>query len=615
MIEKIKTFVIGSPLPTYAQGDCKLDKIRALGALSPDALSSIAYANQEIYVGLLIAGSAGLGLALPIAIAISALLAIVALSYYQTIQAYPSGGGSYIVASENLGKLAGLTAGAALLIDYILTAAVSLTAGVAAVTSAYPELFKYRIELALGLLVLITIINLRGVNETGLVMSIPVYFFLFTFLSMLIYGGIKLLTEGSVELTHVAPLATQPLSLFLVLHAFSAGCTAMTGVEAISNGVPIFKPPESKNAGKTMIVMAFLMAILLLGSIGLTQSFAIIANPYETILSALTRSLFGSGFLYVVVQTSTLLILAVAANTSFADFPRIAAIMAKDGYMPRQFTNIGDRLVYQNGIILLSLITGVLIVLFNGDTHLLIPLFAVGVFMAFTLSQAGMVVHWFRQNKKINKGWWWKSLLNGLGAAATGLTLLIVGISKFFDGAWIILLLIPLIVFALLKIKAHYILVGQQLSIRGIQPIRERVTTTRAVIFVGNLNRGMVDAVNFARSSFNQVIALYVELEPGSAEKIRQQWLEWWPDVKFEVRSSPYRSIIGPLLSFLDEVDQQAEDGQLSAVVLPEIVPSKWWHELLHNQTASLIKFVLLHRRRTKGFQRLIIDVPYHLEK
>jgi len=613
MFSRIRTLLIGSPLPTQEGVHRRLSKIRALGALSPDALSSIAYANQEIYLGLIIAGSAGLGLAFPIAIAIAVLLVLVSLSYFQTIQAYPSGGGSYVVASENLGKFPGLVAGAALLIDYVLTAAVSLTAGVAAIASAFPVLWEYRVLLSLLLLAVITILNLRGLRETGSIISIPVYLFLLTYFPMLAYGIVRWIIEGSHPLAVSAPLATTPLTLFLVLHAFSAGCTAMTGIEAISNGVQVFEPPESKNAGHTMIIMAALMAALFLGSIGLTQGLGVIASADETILSALSRKLFGFGFFYLLIQISTMLILVVAANTSFAGFPRLSAILAADGYLPRQFTNLGDRLVYNNGILSLSLVTGVLIVFFNGDTHTLIPLFAVGVFLAFTLSQAGMIVHWWRLR---GKGWQVKAILNGFGALATLLTLLVVGVSKFLDGAWITCILIPAFVYALQKIYNHYQDVRQQLSPVGIPAAPLPVPSIRrAVIPVSGVHRGMIDAVNFARASFSRVTALYIELEPGHAERVRPLWEAWFPDVEFVVRPSQYRSIIAPLLAYLDEFDQESSDGQLAAVVLPEIVPSKWWHNLLHNQTALLIKSILLFTRRQRGFQRIIIDVPYHLER
>jgi amino acid transporter len=614
MLSKLKNVVIGTPLPTQQLAEKRLNKIRALAAFSPDALSSIAYANQEIYLGLVIAGSAGLGLAFPIGLAITVLLVIVAMSYFQTIQGYPSGGGSYVVARENLGMLPGLIAGAALLIDYLLTAAVSLTAGVEAIASAFPALYNIRVEIALALLAIITIANLRGLRETGTLMAIPVYLFLFTYIPMLVYGGVRLLLEGPTPLAAVAPHPVHPLTLFLVLHTFATGCTALTGIEAISNGIPAFKPPESKNAGRTLIVMAILMGILFAGSIGLTQYLGIIAEPHETILSALARQLLGRGPAYVVIQFSTMLILAVAANTSFAGFPRLAAILAKDGFLPRQFTGLGDRLVFANGIIFLSVATGVLIVIFSGNSHLLIPLFAVGVFLAFTLSQAGMVIHW-RRDRQNNLRWLPKSIINGFGALATLATLFIVGISKFREGAWIIVLLIPILVVAFMRVRIHYQEVGQQLSLRGLPPSIKPFPPLRVVVPISGVHRGMIDAMSFAQSITKDVTAVYVELDPGAGEKMRKEWQNWWPDVPLVVLPSPYRSIIGPLLDYLDEADRERNDGQLAAVVLPEFIPARWWQALLHNQTSLILKTALLYRRRTHGFQRIIIDVPYHLKK
>jgi amino acid transporter len=419
MFNHLKEFLIGPPLPTQRMFEEKLNKIRALAAFSPDALSSIAYANQEIYLGLLIAGSAGLSMAWPIGLVIIVVLSIAAVSYYQTIHAYPSGGGSYVVARSNLGTLPGLIAAGALMIDYILTAAVSLTAGVDAIASAFPIIWPYRVVVALTLLALITLINMRGLRETGTLMSIPVYLFLFTYLPMLLYGLFVLWRDGPGELVSVAPVAVQPITIFLLLHAFATGCTALTGIEAISNGVPAFKSPESDNAGKTLIIMALLMGTLFLGSIGLTQSLAVVAGPQETILSALARRILGHNSMYFVIQVSTMLILTVAANTSFADFPRVAALLAKDGFLPRQFTGLGDRLVFVNGILILSGATALLIIVFQGDTHLLVPLFAVGAFLAFTLSQSGMVVHWWRER---GSHWQLKTMANAVGAIATGVT-------------------------------------------------------------------------------------------------------------------------------------------------------------------------------------------------
>jgi amino acid transporter len=610
VISKFKDLLIGPALPTQSLGQKQLNKIRALAAFSPDALASIAYANQEIYLGLVVAGSLGLSYAWPIGLGITSLLVIVALSYFQTIHGYPSGGGSYIVARSNLGTLPGLLAAAALLVDYLLNAAVSLTAGVAALASAFPELWPHRVGIALVLLLVITLVNLRGLQEAGTVMAVPVYIFLGTYLSMLIYGLIRLVIEGPTPLAAVAPPAIQPLTLFLVLHTFSTGSTALTGVEAISNGVPAFQPPQAKNAGRTLMVMAVLMGLLFVGSIGLTQFLGVVAGPQETILSALARRLFDDGFIYYVIQFATLGILTVAANTSFAGFPRLAAILAKDGFLPRQFSSLGDRLGFTNGIIILGFFSAVLIVLFSGDTHALIPLFAIGAFLAFTLSQAGMVVHWWKVR---GLHWGLKSLINGIGALATLTTLVVVILSKFLEGAWVTILLIPLIVFGFRQISAHYKGVGEELSLKGLPPSLKPIETTRVVIPISGIHRGMVGAVNFARSISKNVTAVFVELEPGAGEKAQGEWKAWWPDVPMVVVSSPYRSIVAPLLQFLDETDLEHNDGQLAAVVLPEFIPGKWWETLLHNQTAWLIKAALLYRRRNPGKERIIIDVPFHL--
>ena len=612
MFNRLKDFLIGPPLPTRQLGEKKLNKIRALAAFSPDALSSIAYANQEIYLGLLIAGSAGLMMAWPIGLAIVIVLIIAAVSYYQTIHAYPSGGGSYIVARSNLGTLPGLVAAGALLIDYVLTAAVSLTAGVDAIASAFPSILPYRVIVALALLGLITLINLRGLRETGTLMSIPVYLFLLTYLPMLVYGLFVLWRDGPGTLSVTLSSAPQPLTLFLLLHAFATGCTALTGIEAISNGVPAFKKPESDNAGKTLIAMALLMGILFIGSIGLTQYLAVVAGPNETILSALARRILGKGLLYYVIQTTTLLILTVAANTSFADFPRVAAILAKDSFLPRQFTGLGDRLVFVNGIFILAGATAILIIGFRGDTHLLVPLFAVGAFLAFTLSQSGMVLHWWRER---GRHWQLKMIANGVGALATGLTLLVVGITKFLDGAWITIILIPGLVVMFLRIRMHYLQMAKELSLHGLPPSLKPVSPSRVVIPISGVHRGIVDAVDFARGMSNDVTGIYVELEPGEGDEIRKRWTHLWPDVPLVVVSSPYRSIIQPILDFLDETDLQHNDGQQAAVIVPEFIPAKWWQSLMHNQTAWLLKAALLYHRRVGGFPRVIIDVPYYLKK
>jgi len=613
MLNRIKDVLIGPPLPTRQSHEQRLNKVRALAAFSPDALSSIAYANQEIYLGLLVAGSVGLSLAWPIGLAIVVVLAIVAVSYYQTIHAYPSGGGSYIVARSNLGTIPGLIAAAALLIDYVLTAAVSLTAGVDAIASALPGLWPYRVELALALLALITLVNLRGLRETGTFMSIPVYLFLFTYLPMLAYGLFVLWRDGpAAPAVSALPASFQPVTLFLLLHAFATGCTALTGIESISNGVPVFEPPESRNAGRTLAVMAVLMGALFVGSIGLTQYLGIVAGSQETILSALAHRIFGNGIFYFLIQVSTLLILTVAANTSFAGFPRISAILAKDGFLPRQLTGLGDRLVVVNGIVALAAATAALILLFKGNSHLLVPLFAVGAFLAFTLSQSGMVLYWWRER---GRHWQVKLIANGVGALATGVTLLAVSVTKFLDGAWITVILIPLFVFVFLKIREHYQEVGKELSLQGLPPGLRPIQKPRLAIPISGVHRGVVDAVRFARGISDDVIAVYVELEPGEGDDLRKKWERLWPDVPLVVVSSPYRSLIHPFLDYLDRVDAGHNDGQQTIVVLPEFVPAHWWQSLLHNQTAWLLKAALLYRRRSQGYQHVVIDVPFHLRQ
>ncbi len=611
MFHRMWVFLVGSPLPTQELAHRRLSKFRALAAFSPDALSSITYANQEIFLGLALAGSAGLALSMPVGLVIVGLLLLVALSYYQTIAGYPSGGGSYVVARDNLGALPGQVAGAALMIDYVLTAAVSLTAGVEALASAFPVLWPYRTVAALLLLLVITLINLRGAEESGLVMSGPVYLFVVTYLGLIGYGLFRAVLDGPGQYPANLPVV-EPLSLLLIMRAFSAGSTALTGIEFISNGVPAFRPPEAKNAGKTLLVMAVLMGILFAGSLGLIHYFAVLPGGDETILSALARRIVGSGPVYYLVQISTLLVLVVAANTSFAGFPRIVSILARDKYLPRQLSNIGDRLVYSNGMVLLLVLTGGLIVLFGGDLHALVPLFAIGAFLAFTLSQAGMVVHWRRVK---GRSWRLKSLLNGLGAVGTGIALIVIGISKFMHGAWITMLLIPLIVFVFYKIQEHYQEVRRELTLRGLPPSLKPAPRLRLVIPISGVHRGTIEAVSYARTISDKINAVYIELEPGRGEEVRREWQLWFPDLSLDVLPSPYRSIISPLLEYLDQMDAMYHDGQLAALVLPEIVPARGWQTLLHNQVAWLIKATLLYRRRHLGFQRLIIEVPYHLKR
>ncbi len=611
MLIHLREWLIGPPLPTQRMVDEHLSKIQALAAFSPDALASIAYANQEIYLGLALAGAMGLRYSWTIALAIASVLLIVTFSYYQTIYAYSNGGGSYTVARENLGTGPGLTAAAALLLDYVLNAAVSVTAGVAALASAFQGLWPYRVPLALGLLAIITIANLRGVRESGTLMAFPVYLFTGTYALLIGIGAWRALTTPAAQFP--TTLSTNSaLTPMVLLHAFASGCTALTGVEAISNGVPAFKPPSSRNAGITLIVMAGLMVFLFLGTVGLTQHFAVIAGGQETILSALSRHIWGHGLLYFLTQGVTLLMLAVAANTSFAGFPRLASIMAQDAYMPRQFAMLGDRLVFSNGILALAGLAALLIVVFHGDAHALVPLFAVCAFLAFTLSQSGMVIHWWRTRTGHH---WPKLAINAVGAGVTALTLIIIAISQFLHGAWIVFVLLPLLVFTFSAIHHHYQEVARQLTLKGLPPSLRPLPAPRIVVPVAGVHRGVIEAMRYARSISDRVTAVYVEVMPGTAERVRQAWERWECDVPLVVVPSPYRSTITPLLDFLERTDREHNDGQLATVLLPEFVPARWWQLPLHNQTAWQLKLALLYGRRKYKKTRVIIDVPFFLKR
>ncbi len=609
----LREFLIGPPLPTQHMRHERLDNFRALAALSPDALASVAYANQEIFLGLAAAGAAGLAYSWPIALAIAGLLTIVGLSYSQVISTYPSGGGSYTVARQNISDYAGLVAASGLILSYLLNVAVSMTAGVAAVASAFPILWPYRTILALVLLAMITLANLRGLREAGSVVTAPVYLFVGAYLVMIAIGVIRLVREGPGSLAASAPAPVENLTLYMILHTFAAGCTALTGIESISNGVPIFRPPETRNANRTMAVMTVLMVVLFLGTVGLTQYLAVVAGPEETILSALARRIFGgSSALYYVIQATTLLVLVVAANTSFVGFPRLASVMARDSFMPRQLAVLGDRLVFSNGIATLTAVAAGLIVLFRGDTHLLIPLFAVGAFLAFTLSQAGMVVHWIKERERL---WLLKALINGSGMLATGAALIVIAVSRFLDGAWIVVLLIPLMILGFRAINRHYRSIAAQLTLRGLPPSLKPMPEPRIVLPISGVHRGVIEAVRYARAISDNVTAVYVELEPGHGERVRRLWDEWGldQDAELEIVPSPYRSVLEPFIDFLERTDQEHNDGYLATVLLPEFVPAHWWEMALHNQTAWMIKLALLYRRRRFGKVRAIIDLPMYL--
>ena len=607
MATLLKRILVGKPLPTHEAPHQRLGKPTALAVFSSDALSSSAYATEEILLVLAAAGSAALWLSVPIALAIGALLVIVTASYRQTIMAYPGGGGAYIVARANLGDYPGLVAAAALLIDYVLTVSVSVAAGVAAVTSAFQQLYPYRISLCVAAITLIAMMNLRGVRESGRLFAVPTYLFIAGGLSLLGWGLVRYLW-GAVPPapTGEALAETGILGTFLILRAFSSGCAALTGIEAISDGVPAFRPPEAPNARVTLTWMSGILLILFLGITGLAYAYGVVPLEKETVLSQLGRMVFGDGLSYFYLQAATMLILVLAANTAFADFPRLAYFLGRDRFLPRQFTNRGDRLVFSNGILILAGVSSLLLVLFRGDTHAIIPLYAVGVFLSFTLSQSGMVARWLRQR---GPGWRRGALLNGLGAATTATVLLVLATTKFLHGAWIVVTLIPLLVSMFWAIHRHYAIQREALTLKHYQ-VPDSITH-RVVIPVAEIHRGVLYALHYARSiaQDGQIEGITVATDETAVEELRVRWDLWAGGVPLVVLASPDRSLIQPIVAYVDEV-QRKTGVDFVTVVIPEFVPGRWWHHLLHNQSALLIKAAFLFRKGT-----IVCNVPYHVER
>ncbi len=607
----LRKILIGKPLPTDAASYHRLGNFAALAVFASDALSSVAYATEEMLLVLILAGPFYLHLGPYLSLAIVALLLIVTMSYRQTIRAYPSGGGAYTVAKENLGTLMGLVAGSALLIDYVLTVAVSVAAGIAAITSALPELFTYRVSLALLAVAVITIGNLRGVKESGRLFSAPAYAFIFGIGTMIIVGLWKyahaLLDQvPPPEVLHQLqePKINEAFTLFLLLRAFSSGCTALTGVEAISNGVRAFQKPESENAARVLRWLAMILGALFLGVSGLAYLYQAVPISHETIVSQLARSIFGAGFFYYFIQAATCAVLILAANTSFADFPRLASVMARDRFLPRQLQNLGDRLVFSNGILLLATFAGLLLYLFGASTHRLIPLYAVGVFLSFTLSQFGMVMHHYRLKEP---EWRIHLTINLVGAISTAVVLMAVLITKFSHGAWIICLILPLLVTWLYAVWEHYQASSRQLASDLAIPLRHFTHTV--IVPVAQLHRGVVAALEYARSLSKNVKAVTVELDEKATESLKQQWSQWAPDVPLVVLESPYRSLNEPLIEYIKKVDDQ-DPNDLITVVIPSFVPARWWHNFLHNQSAILLQAGLRNMRNV-----VVTSVRIHLDR
>lgn len=669
MWKSLKRAVVGNPISSEQAQHERLNKKTALAVFSSDALSSVAYSTEAILLVLLAAGSIAIGYLVPIVIGITILLAILTLSYRQTIHAYPSGGGAYIVAKDNLGTQPGLVAGASLLIDYILTVAVSVSAGVAAITSATQGtrldfLHEHRVALCIFIVVFIALINLRGVRESGAIFAGPTYLFILSMLALIVVGFFRYYSTGqtmptpSAENVYFDPSGgtfthsalTGGALLWLLMRAFAAGCTALTGVEAISNGIPAFQKPESKNAATTLTWMALIMTVLILGTGFL--AYKLNAHPVgaeETLVSAMARHTFGSSPFYYFIQAATAAILVLAANTSFADFPRLASLLAADRFLPRQFANRGDRLVFSNGVVILALLSIVLIVIFKGQEQAMLPLYAVGVFLSFTLSQSGMVIHWLRERKsedararilkqeeqervhrtedpsaatharerlralERDKGgnWFLSTIINGTGAIITFIVLIVLTVTKFTHGAWAVIVLIPILVTMFQAINRHYKLVAAQLTLGQAKPDRPPMKH-RIIIPVSGIHRGVLPALDYARSlspNGHQITAVYVEINPENTEEVKGQWEVWGKGVPLKILSSPFRSITKPLINFINDESELYKDS-ITTIVLPEFVPKAWWQQLLHNQTALLIKGKLLFSKNI-----VVTSVPHHLRR
>ncbi len=612
---RLRQLFIGPPLATADLSHERLSKLKALAIFSSDNLSSSAYAIEEILLVLILAGTGALTNAVPIAIAIAVLAAIVATSYSQLVRAYSDGGGAYVVTRENLGLQASLLTGSALLVSYILTVAVSTAAGVAAITSALPELQPAAVEIAVVFVVLLTVGNLRGIRESGTIFAIPPYLFILSFGGMIVVGLVRVILGN--ELTAPEPSeavegGAEALGLFLVLRAFASGSAALTGIEAIADGVPSFKPPEARNASTTLFWMAVILASFFMGTTILATQLDIVPSESRTVVSQIAATVFGVNVFFYIVQVATAMILVLAANTAFAGLPTLASVMARDGVMPRQFAFRGDRLAFSNGILLLGAVSSLVLILFNADTHKLIPLYAFGVFVAFTLSQAGMVVHW-RRNR--TAGWRVSLIVNGLGAVVTAAVALIVGGTKFVDGAWLSMLAMAVLFVALSRIRFDYIAVKDQLDegMEGAGSVARHFYAAVAgrpqvvIVPVEGINRAVLQTISYARTLSRNTMAIHVTSDRAEAELLRLQWAASVPDVPLDIVVSPYRSLVEPILAYVEALDR-SQPEQAVTVVLPEFIPRHFWQRFLHNQLSFQLKKALNRRPNT-----VIVEVPYHL--
>ena len=625
----LRSYFIGRPLSTADAPHQTIGKAVGLAVFASDALSSTAYATQEILGVIAAAGAIAYGYLFPISIAIITLLAIVTISYEQTIHAYPGGGGAYIVARDNLGELPAQTAGAALLTDYILTVSVSVSSGVAQIVSAYPDLFPYRVAIAVVAVMLIMLINLRGVKESGTAFAIPTYFFVVV---MAITVGIGLFRffSGSlgavVDPPHFEPRdVISVITPFILLHAFANGTTALTGVEAISNGITAFKEPRSKNAGITLIWMSVILGSLFLGLSFLTGKIHAVFSEEETVISQLARTVYdGRGWLYYMLISGTTVILIMAANTAFADFPRLGALHAGDGFLPRQLTYRGSRLVYSRGIMTLAVIASILIIIFQASVTKLIPLYAIGVFLSFTLSQAGMARRWWKighlkpgeeivepgSTLRFEKGWQYRMVINGFGAVCTAVVMVVFAVTKFKEGAWVVLILTPILVTIFFSIHHHYKNVASNLSLDNFGAIPPHAIRHRVIMPVSGVHQGSLAALRYARMLSDDVTAVHVAIDPAEAEKVKKKWEMWGEGVRMVMLNSPYRLFLEPLLEYITEISERRQPGETITIIVPEFIPNNFLGSALHTNTADLLRSQL---KRQEGI--VIINVPYHLRE
>lgn len=623
-----RSWLIGRPLPTADAPHETIGKSVGLAVFASDALSSTAYATQEILVILAAAGAAAFGYAFPISIAIVILMAIVVLSYEQTIHAYPGGGGAYIVARENLGEIPAQAAGAALLTDYILTVAVSISSGVAQVVSAFPTLLPYRVLIALALVGLVMLVNLRGVRESGMAFAVPAYIFLVLTLLMVIVGLVRF-ALGSLGMVvdpppmHVATTSIAAITPFLLLHAFSSGTSAMTGIEAIANGITAFKEPRSRNAGIVLIWMAFILATLFLGISFLAGTIGAVPSEEETVISQIARTVYGNqNAIYLVTVSMTAVILFMAANTAFAGFPRLAAILAQDGFIPRQFNFRGSRLVFSKGIGALALAAGALIILFDASVTRLIPLYAIGVFLSFTLSQLGMALRWWKSGRlkageerserssllRHDPRWPVKMIANSIGAILTAVVTIVFALTKFRDGAWMVILAIPILLIFFTAVHRHYRSLARRLSLEHFHS-RPVISHLRVIMPISGVHQGTLEGLRFARSLSDDVTAVYVSLEPEEAHKVETKWDIFGDGIRLVVLDSPYRLLVEPLLEYIEAMCSIRQAGEMITVVVPQFVSRNWWSSILHSQTAFLLRMGLLLRPGV-----VVIEVPYQVD-